>query len=443
MIRATQLSLFLAGISLLALPLSADENPSRKPANPAAGGKPATAKANPAEVKTLVEQLKSGKYKERNDATNKLMAAGGAAIGPVAKAAMTDDLELGARCVDILKHSLQNGDAASKAAAQKALLELRNSKHASVAKWAGEALQQRAIGAFPNGVRNRNFNRRGRIGGMRGGIGFQREVTAVDNGKTIHIKETILPGNRQIVVKVTEKVNGKDKTTEYKATTSADLRIKHKPIYDLYARHIGKAQLMIVGPNNAAIPVQAPGANIGFGARVGGARVISHTVNGQRTTTIREAGGRRIVLQDNNGKDIEVTITETANGKHQTTQVKAKDLAELKKKNAEAGRIYEKYDNLGRNALRGAINPFGRFGGGAFPAPRVVPAVPLQQARRNSRIDSRKEIEKAKVRLQATIDKLRKLAAAGKADPKDLRQVADELKAARQELEKATRNLEP
>jgi hypothetical protein len=427
-----QALLFLAGVSLSAMPLAADDQP--------ATAKPAPAKADAAEVKTLIDQLKTGKYEERNEATKKLMSAGNAAIAAVAKAALTDDLELGARCVDVLKQYLENGDTAAKTAARKALAELQTSKHASVAKWAGEALRNGRIGA------NRGFNRNGiiingvgRFGGRPGAVGFRRSAKAVDNGKTIEITETIMPGNRQLIVKVTEKVNGKDKTTEYKGTTPLDLRRKNKEAYDLYRKHIRGAKLEIVGANNAAIPVQVGGI---AGGAAGGVRVNSRTVNGQRTTTVTEGNGRRIVMEDNNEKDITVTITETVNGKQKKTEVKAKDLGDLKKKNAEAAKFYEKYSNFGRIRVGRAI---GRFGGG-LPVPRAVPAlpaVPVQPAPRNNRIDSRKEIEKAKGRLQATIDKLQKLAAAGKADPKDLRKVAAEIKAARQDLERASRNLEP
>ncbi len=95
------------------------------------------------EVQELVQQMESGKYKERNAATKRLMAAGKVAIAPVTKAAQTDDLELGARCVDVLKHLSKSGDAATKTAAEKSLKQLQRSKHKSVAQWAGEALRQR------------------------------------------------------------------------------------------------------------------------------------------------------------------------------------------------------------------------------------------------------------------------------------------------------------
>ena len=440
MIRAIQLSLLLAAISLPAFPLAANENVDRPEKTPAAAKPAGAEKAAPADVKTLIAQLKSGKYQERNEATKKLMAVGSAAIEPVAKAGMTDDLELGARCVDVLKHYLQNGDAASKAAARKALQELRTSKHASVAKWAGEALQQRALGRFPNGFPNRR-GLGGRFGGARrGGIGFQREVTAVDNGKTIHIKETILPGNRQIVVKVTEKVDGKDKTTEYKATSPLELRQKNKEIHDLYLKHIAKAKLMIVGPNNAAIPVQVQRPP--FGARpAGGIRTMtSRTINGDRVMTVSD-GNRQIVIRDKDGKNISMSISETVNGARKTTRVEADDLDDLKKKNADAAKLYQQYvSQAGR--IVGRI-PLGRAGGRAVPGGAAKPPAAPKQAPVNNRVEPRKEIEKAKTRLQATIDKLQKLAAAGKADPKDLRQLADDIQAARQELERATRNLEP
>ncbi|MFQ5733989.1 MAG: hypothetical protein ACE5KM_18785 [Planctomycetaceae bacterium] len=339
-----------------------------------------SAKPNADAVRVLLQQLESGKYAERNAATKRLMAAGMEVIAPITKAAHTDDLELGARCVDILKHLYQHGDAATKAAAEASLKTLRSSKHASVAKWAGEALG-RGNNRFGNNPFGNNrfggrFGRRfggGRIiigggaipGGIAGPRGIEREAKVTEKGKTIHIKETFAP-KRQIVVKVTEKVNGKEKTTEYKARTAADLRRKNKAIYDLYRKHIRGARIRFVAGNNLPIQIRMPQLPAGGG--VGGITISSRTVNGQRQIDIQE-NGRKISISDNRGKEIVVKITETVNGKPQTTEHKAKDLVELKKKHPKAAKVYERF--AGRRG-----NPFGGRAG-LFPLQQ-----PLQRPQR-------------------------------------------------------------
>lgn len=419
---------------LLAVSMPANAQNTDQPDTPATS-KPADAKKakelSPKEVQQLVRQLESGKYKERNDATNKLMAAGKHAIDPVYKAGQTDDLELGARCVDILKHYYQNGDKETKAAAQEKLKKLQQSKFQSVAKWATEALGRPGIanGAFPfnrNAARNRAAARAGRFGGI-GGIvnprGFKREAKATENGKKIHIVETIVPGNRQIVVKITEKVNGKDKTTEHKARTSAELRRKNKAIYDLYRKHIRGARPQLIGGKLPAINIQLPQ----FPGGIGNRRVSTRTVNGRRHLNATE-GNRTVRISDSNNKNIEMKVTETKNGKATTKSYKAKDVSDLKSKSADAAKIYEQYKNYGRrngNAFGGIF--------GNLPRIQVRPAGNGQAAKQR--------IAKAQAKLDAVIKKLQKHATQKNPDPAELKKIAEEVREARAELRQATRNL--
>lgn len=412
----------------------ADAPATSKPAD-AKKGKELSAK----EVQQLVRQLESGKYKERNEATNKLMVAGKNAIDPVYKAGQTDDLELGARCVDILKHYYQNGDKETKAAAQEKLKKLQQSKFQSVAKWATEALGRPGIanGGLPF-ARNRAVARAGRFGRI-GGIGrianprgFKREVKATENGKKIHIVEMIVPGNRQIVVKITEKVNGKEKTTEHKARTAAELRRKNKAIYELYRKHIRGARPQLVGGNNMpAIRIQIPQFPAGGGNR----RVTSRTINGRRHLTVTE-GNRTVRISDTNNKNIEMKVTETKNGKATTKSYKAKDVSDLKTKSAEAAKTYDQYKNFGRR--NGNV-----FGGIFQNVPQamlpVVPPIQIQPA--GNRAAAKQRIAKAQAKLDAVIKKLQKHATQKNPDPAELKKIAEEVRQARAELRQATRNL--
>jgi len=354
----------LLAIPLLTVFTAAAHSEEQSGGQPVAAKKPAgTDNASADEVQTLIEQLKSGKYAERNEAMKKLTAIGKPAVAAVTKAAHTDDLELGARCVDILKHFYKNGDAETKSAAEEALKTLRKTKHESVAQWAGEALRKNRLGNLPaRGGINRNGIRIRIIGG--GAIGrprgFKREAKVTENGKTIHITETIAPGNRQIVIKITEKVQGKEKTTEIKAKNSIDLRRKNKAAYQLYRKHIRKAKLQVIGGNNP-IRIRIPQVPAAPARRGGNISISSRTVNGKRTIDVNE-NGRKMQIRDNRGKDIVVKITETTNGKEKTTEYQAKDLAELQKKHPEAAKVYKRFAVGGGNGF-GNIQIRAGFGG--------------------------------------------------------------------------------
>lgn len=215
------------------------------------------------EIKALVQRLDSGKYKERNDATNKLMTGGKAVIDPVLKAGLTDDIELGARCFDILRHFYEKGNATTKAAAEAALKKMQASGHKAVAKWAAEALAKPAANqAFPFG--GQRFGGRIRIVGPNnlpprvrmpqfpagGGnrqitsrtVNGRRELTAREGNRTVRISDT---NGRNIAIKVTETKKGKSETKEYKAKDEAELKKKHPDgakIYEQY-KNFGRMNL--------------------------------------------------------------------------------------------------------------------------------------------------------------------------------------------------------
>lgn len=427
-------SLFTIFCLLLTSALRGEDAKTEAPAENKPAGKSAP-KFTAEEIKQTVEQLKSGKYKERNEATDKLMIAGRDAVGPVAEAARTDDLELGARCVDILKNLYKNGDAQTKAEAEKALKALQQGKHEAVAKWAGEALEK-PLPAFPN--RNGIVIGGGGIiirGGQRIQIAparrrqFQREFKVTEKGRTYHITDTFGGVNgRQIAVKITEKVKGEEKTSEIKVRSVADLKNKHKDVYDIYRKNIGKAKLKIVAGNNAG-PLPAGGRAAGGG----GMRINTRIVNGRREMDIDD-NGKKIQIADSNGKDIVMKVTETVNGKQKTTEYKAKDVAELKKKHADAAKMYENYTSR----VRVRVN-----GGGFFRAGRGFGRVrqPRGFPGNANNAQARQQMEKARARLMEAVQKLSKFASQGNTDPKELKKLSAEVQSAQAELQKAMQNL--
>ncbi len=116
-------------------------------------------------------------------------------------------------------------------------------------------------------------------------------------------------------------------------------------------------QPQIVAAANQALralePAAAPAAgnqNLGMppGLRMNGARMAGRAfesvtisvMNGQRQIHVKNQD-RKIDIQDKDGKEIEMKVTETAGGKE--TTYTAKDLDELKTKHVDVAPLYEKY----------------------------------------------------------------------------------------------------
>ena len=85
----------------------------------------------------------------------------------------------------------------------------------------------------------------------------------------------------------------------------------------------------------------------------GGRSIEVRNVNGVKTVDV-EDNGKKVKIEENNG--IKITTIEKVNGQEQTETTEAKDLDELKKKNPEAAKAYEKYVNagLGNIQIQGA-----------------------------------------------------------------------------------------
>ncbi|MCH5374347.1 MAG: hypothetical protein JJ992_10235, partial [Planctomycetes bacterium] len=104
----------------------------------AADAGPASAKAE--EIASWIRQLDSNRFAERKGASQKLEAAGQAAIPALASAAVGDSREVTLRALDILRKHFQVGDESTKAAASDALKEIAAGDHASAARRAKDIL---------------------------------------------------------------------------------------------------------------------------------------------------------------------------------------------------------------------------------------------------------------------------------------------------------------
>jgi hypothetical protein len=231
-----------------------------------------------AELADWIKLLSSNSYAARKEATQRLIAAGTAAIAPVTAAAESDDLELPARCIAILKRLSDVEDHATKQAAQSALRELTGSSRAYLARKADEALRPPVPPAsIPlGGGRAGPFGRAVRLQPPRGvplarPVPLQPERTLVrelivdDNGRKVHLRyENRSEKGSTFLVRVIEPLAGRDRVTEYKAESVTELREKHPDAHALYAKHSRKlyAQPLRTVVNHR---VAAPAAGIPLG----------------------------------------------------------------------------------------------------------------------------------------------------------------------------------
>jgi len=74
-------------------------------------------------------------------------------------------------------------------------------------------------------------------------------------------------------------------------------------------------------------------------------------INGRREVEVRENGKKTKIQTLPNGQ-IQIEFTEPMNGRDVTRRIEAKDLSELKRKDAEAGQVYELYDAAPRPPVR-------------------------------------------------------------------------------------------
>jgi len=253
--------------------------------------------------------------------------------------------------------------------------------------------------------------------------------TISENGKTTAIEKK----NGAITIKVTEKVDGKDKTTVTKAKNETELKKKHPALYKLY-----KKQNQLQNPFNIAFGnLNLPGRNIIIGVPAGGAwNIRQQIVNGKRTISVSE-NGKKIEIEDQNEKNIVVKITETIKGKEQTKTYKAKDLKDLKKKHPKIAKLYEKHALKNNpNAIFGGLQklaiPFqiqrGAGGGGGI----FIPAIPGQAIKNTND----KQIKAAEKKISEAFNKLNEMANSKKINLKSFKSLNAEIQKLRNELKK-------
>ena len=171
----------------------------------------------------------------------------------------------------------------------------------------------------------------------------QRRIEAESGGEKVEITDT---AGKNIELKHTRQVDGKEKIDEYKADDLDDLQKKHPEAAKLYEKYTA-GQKFGVGPGGV-IQMQIGG---GFQGGIGGP--VVRPIPGFRpalpappqtdgSRTIRsELNGRKIEITDTDGTKIRIKLTKMVEGKEVAQEFTADDLKTLKSEHPEVARLYE------------------------------------------------------------------------------------------------------
>jgi hypothetical protein len=268
-----------------------------------AGPAKASAAAGPSaeQILSWIKELDSEKFSVREGATQRLMGAGETAVEPVAAAVNSKSREVSMRAMQILEHLYRTGNDTVKKKAQAELEKISQNPDSAGAQRAAELLKPQPevplfapnnpaggiilgpnnfggqIQIIPGGQQQLQIGN-GIIGGnvqIMGGVGpagvfkfraqnvnGHRTVDATENDRTVHLEDDPQNG---ISIKVTEKVDGKEKVTEYKAKDLDDLKKNHTEGAKLYQKYItdragaaGNGLGMNIQIQAQAVPGQMP-----------------------------------------------------------------------------------------------------------------------------------------------------------------------------------------
>jgi len=206
---------------------------------------------SPEAISKLVKQLDANSFAQRQEASKKLFAAGSSAIPALEKAAQGDSREVTTRSIDILKKHVDKGDDETKAAAKAALEALAKCETPAVARRAQEALKPKPKpgdvapgqglpimpGLPPQVQRQIQIQVMGGAGVKRvnaRNVNGVKDIDVKENGRKIKIHDD---PNQGITVEVTEKKDGKDKTSKYEAKNADELKKKHPEAYKIYKEY--------------------------------------------------------------------------------------------------------------------------------------------------------------------------------------------------------------
>jgi hypothetical protein len=160
-----------------------------------------------------------------------------------------------------------------------------------------------------------------------------------------HLENTAANGSREAAGRALEIVK------QHFETGDAELKGNAREVLTRLARNDNiataqRARNVLDPPRTSMLPIGAvPNARgLPFIAPQQLTRTQMTTeINGRREIEVRE-NGRKTKIQTLPNGQIQFEFTEPINGRDVTRKIEAKDLSELKRKDAEAGQLYELYD---------------------------------------------------------------------------------------------------
>lgn len=225
-------------------------------------------------IVTLIKQLASPNFAERQAASQKLATLGQQAIPKLTATALGNNREAVTRSVDILRGHLKSADEKLQAAAKVALEKLANIEQGVGPRLAREALAppkpqpqqvprqgapgirivpqiQLQVQGGAQGIKMRNVN----------GI---KDIEVTENGRKVKIHDD---PNQGIEVEIIETKDGKPVTRTFKAKNVDELKKKSPEAHKLYEKYskggVGNIQLgNIQIQGNVFPPIQIPQFNV-------------------------------------------------------------------------------------------------------------------------------------------------------------------------------------
>ncbi|MCO6456302.1 MAG: hypothetical protein J5I93_13470 [Pirellulaceae bacterium] len=185
-----------------------------------------------------------------------------------------------------------------------------------------------------------------------------------------------------------------------------------------------------IAPAQIQIRMQAIGG-------ANGQRIQVQNVNGVKTIEVQE-NGRKIKIEEDPNKGIQVEVTEKKDGKETTQKYAAKSAEELKKQHPEAHKIYDKYSQQQGGIQIQAIQL------GAVPiqlAPRALRGLP--RAGQDMK-DVAERLEKVQKQLQEAAERIKAISdKTDSADSDALRKSLEQLQDAAKQLEETRQKIQP
>lgn len=169
----------------------------------------------------------------------------------------------------------------------------------------------------------------------------RRSVKLQQGDETIELQER--EGGKEIRLRHVRKVNGEQKQDEYQAPDLETLQKQHPQAAELYRRAVERANALQVRPL-IQVPAIGPDGRVLAPFSLGqghqpppgqGQRTIQATIKGQK-----------VKISDRYGAQIELAITRMVDGKEQTEEHTAPDLATLKKQAPEAAALYQRLTGM-------------------------------------------------------------------------------------------------